>query len=455
MAAGAAGRPQAGGGRVRRGHRRARDPRLRPAERRALPRRQRPRPPRPADQRRPTPDRIGGQRRGARLSGRSAAALRLRRPDADRRRDPPHLQPDDAGLEHRGDPPGQPAGRSRARRALRLGGDRPRRDGRRHRHGGRARIGPPPRHRAGAPPHAHRAHHRRRGVRADGRHRRDGRRRAAVEAQGLHQSRVDRIDRPGHPVRVRAEQRGADPRLGQRRAASARRVLRARDLQAPAQRHRLLDSEGGRHPGPEHGARRQQPRLPHVARHRRSRLRGHAAAHGRDSGHDPARHGCPRSPERRSRCPLRLGRRTHGDRAGRLAGPPPRHPRARARPLRLDPNRAAPRRRRRDPLRRDGAVGRAVGHRGGRRDGRRLVAAGRVERRASSLVCVADARRRADRRQRHPRPVAADAAGAGRAGTRALRPRAGQHLGRDAADLVRRSRRCSRSRRRWPRRCGP
>ena len=48
---------------------------------------------------------------------------------------------------------------------------------------------------------------------------------------------------------------------------------------------------------------------------------------------------------------------THGDRAGRLAGPAPRDPGDRPRPRRLDPDRAPPRRRRRDPLHRHRAVG--------------------------------------------------------------------------------------------------
>ena len=47
-------------------------------------------------------------------------------------------------------------------------------------------------------------------------------------------------------------------------------------------------------------------------------------AHGRERGHDDARDGRPRSPEGGSRRPLRLGRRAHGHRAGRLAGPAPR-----------------------------------------------------------------------------------------------------------------------------------
>ena len=373
--------------------------RLLPAERRPLPRRQRPRPPRSADQRRSAADRLLGQRRGARLSRRSAAALRLRRPHPDRRRLAPRVRPHDAGHQHRGHARGQPPGRHRAGRALRLGPDGAGRDGRRDRHRGRARSGAPAGRRAGAAPHAGRAPHRRRGVRADGRGRRDERRRAARQAEGLRQPRVDRVDGAGHPVRVRPRQRGADPRLGQRRAAPARRLLRARDLQAAAQRHRLHHPQGGRHPRPEHGAGRQQPRLPHVARHRRSRRRGHAAAHGRERGHDDARDGRPRSPEGGSRRPLRLGRRAHGDRAGRLAGPAPRDPGHRPRPRGLDPDRAPPRRRRRDPLRRHRAVGDPGARLRGRRDGRRVVAAGRVERRPPSLVRAADAGVRADRGQ--------------------------------------------------------
>jgi hypothetical protein len=271
------------------GARRAR--RLLPAERRALSRRQRPRPPRSADQRRPAADRLRGQRRGARLSGRPAAALRLRRPHADRRRLAARARPHDARHQHRGDAGGQPPGRHRAGRALRLGGDRAGRDGRRHRYRGRPGSGPAARRRAGAAPHAGRAPHRRRGARADGRGRCDERRRAARQAEGLRQPRGDRIDRAGHPVRVRPRQRSADPRLGQRRAAPARRLLRARDLQAAAQRHGLHDPQGGRHPRPQHGAGRQQPRLPHVARHRRPRRLGHAAAHGRERGHHDARDG--------------------------------------------------------------------------------------------------------------------------------------------------------------------
>ena len=109
----------------------------------------------------------------------------------------------------------------------------------------------------------------------------------------------------------------------------------------------------------------------------------------------------------------------------------------RPRPRRLDPHRAPPRRRRRDPLRRHRAVGDPGARLRGRRDGRRVVAAGRVERRPPSLVRAADAGVRADRGQRRARPVAADAAGAGRAGAGPLPARAGQHLGADAADVGR------------------
>ena len=69
-----------------------------------------------------------------------------------------------------------------------------------------------------------RAPHRRRGVRADGRGRRDERRRAARPPEGLRQPRVDRIDRAGDPVRIGSRQRGADrgPGPAARRARTAR-----------------------------------------------------------------------------------------------------------------------------------------------------------------------------------------------------------------------------------------
>ena len=162
---------------------------------------------------------------------------------------------------------------------------------------------------------------------------------------------------------------------------------------------------------------------------------GHAAPHGRERGHDDARDGRPGSPEGGSRRPLRLGWREHGDRAGRLAGPAPLDPGDRPRPRGLDPDRPPPRRRRRDPLHRHRAVGDPGARLRRRRDGRRIVAAGRVERRPPSLVRAADAGVRAARGQRRARSLAADAPGTGRAGAGPLPARAGQHLGADPADL--------------------
>ena len=77
----------------------------------------------------------------------------------------------------------------------------------------------------------------------------------------------------GDAVRNRSGQRVADRALGATCAASARRVVRHRDLQAAAERHRFLDPEASRHSRPELRGGRRQLRVSHGARHSRSGCR--------------------------------------------------------------------------------------------------------------------------------------------------------------------------------------
>ena len=79
-------------------------------------------------------------------------------------------------------------------------------------------------------------------------------------------------------------QRLVDPPMGAICAASARCVVRRRDLQAPAERHGLLHSQAPGYSGPQLRRGRRQLRLSHRARHGRA--------------HSPARRS-PRRPERR------------------------------------------------------------------------------------------------------------------------------------------------------------
>ena len=69
--------------------------------------------------------------------------------------------------------------------------------------------------------------------------------------------------------------------MGTARAATARRLVRARDLPAAAERHRLLHPEAPGHPGLELRDRRRQLRVSHRARHARTPVAAHRAAHGR------------------------------------------------------------------------------------------------------------------------------------------------------------------------------
>ena len=107
--------------------------------------------------------------------------------------------------------------------------------------------------------------------------------RARVRA--LHQPRVDRRERPEPPVRVGTR---ATRRLVRAWARAAPRprgcVVRGRDLQAAAERHRLHDPQALGRPRPQLRAGRRQPRLPHVARHAGATDLGHDPADGRDDG---------------------------------------------------------------------------------------------------------------------------------------------------------------------------
>ena len=71
--------------------------------------------------------------------------------------------------------------------------------------------------------------------------------------------------------------------VGAAGAATARRVVRARDLSAAAERHRLLHPQAAGHPGPELRHRRRQLRVSHHARHARAPVAAHGATHGRTS----------------------------------------------------------------------------------------------------------------------------------------------------------------------------
>ena len=91
---------------------------------------------------------------------------------------------------------------------------RARRDGRRHRHGGRARSGAPAGRAPRAAPHAGRAAHRRRRIRPDGRGRRDGRRRAAGRLKGYLNLEATGSTGPAILFESGPAQRDADPGLG-------------------------------------------------------------------------------------------------------------------------------------------------------------------------------------------------------------------------------------------------
>ena len=111
------------------------------------------------------------------------------------------------------------------------------------------------------------ARHRRRRSGADGRRRADDRSRGHRPAAGVHQRRIDRVGRSGDAVRDRPGQRLAGPAVGAARAASARRLVRHRDLQAAAERHRLLDPQAARDSRAQLRRRRRQLRVSHGARH--------------------------------------------------------------------------------------------------------------------------------------------------------------------------------------------
>ena len=102
----------------------------------------------------------------------------------------------------------------------------------------------------------------------------------------LHQRRSERIGRPGDAVRDRSGQRMAALALGEARPAPARRFVRGRDLQAAAERHRLLDPEAARDPRPQLRRRRRQLRVPHRARHAGPAVAAGAARHRRERRRD-------------------------------------------------------------------------------------------------------------------------------------------------------------------------
>ena len=247
-------------------------------------------------------------------------------------------------------------------------------------------------------------------------------------AEGRATSTSSRPDRPGPAILFDPAQ--ATKLIDRAWASGAPRrtaPLRARDLRA-AQRHRLTILKAGGHPRAQHGAGRQQPRLPHVARHRRS-LAADTPPNGRERWSRRAMDGSAEVGSRLS-ASASVGERTVivlADWQGRL----PHDPGDRPRPRGLDPHRAPPRRRRRDPLHRHRAVGNPGAGVRGRRDGRRLVAAGRVERRRDHPWCALPMRACALLVvRRRDRALAADPAGAGRAGsasaTCASRPASGR-----------------------------
>ena len=105
----------------------------------------------------------------------------------------------------------------------------------------------------------------------------------------------------------------------QRGAASARRIVRDRDLPPPAERHGLLDPQASRHPRAELRAHRRQLRVSHGTRHGGPAVAAHAPGDRRERRRDD-RAARPdwisvsdRPPTRRSSTSARRWR-SHGDR---------------------------------------------------------------------------------------------------------------------------------------------
>ena len=93
------------------------------------------------------------------------------------------------------------------------------------------------------------------------------------------QGRGGGVWRSGAAVRDRPRQRLDRCAVGATRAAPARRVVRDRDLQAAAQRHRLLDHQAAGHPGAELRTGRRQLRVSHGTRHARAAFAANVARH--------------------------------------------------------------------------------------------------------------------------------------------------------------------------------
>ncbi len=146
---------------------------------------------------------------------------------------------------------------SRARSARRHG----RWDGRRGESGGGTAAGGA----AARAPLAGGAPHRRRGDRADGRGPRDRRRRAAQPHSRVSESRIDGRERARASCSSRGRATSRWCARGLRSPRAARVVVRARNLQAAAERHRLQRVSRGRHAGLELRAHRRQLRVSHLS----------------------------------------------------------------------------------------------------------------------------------------------------------------------------------------------